>query len=298
MTMGGGYIFTASVTASFYQSSEFRVYSSLTRQTDQESPISLSWRATASFYHTGASFGIEGIHLDGSHSLDVAYGVECEEAKSQVQRHRLPVPRLFGLAVTDEGRRRLQWAPSTSSLFFGGIGWGDIYGCGCGCAPTKGRTALRAYLSVAGLGGTDAPRGRPRLLNHRSRISRDEPIRKAGVARGKAQFTEPDPARRANLDHALTEDIHLREAPGLQLAAGGAPQVSSAAVHLCREVVRGGALRVRPGRGKAGLGYRLGRRGNSTAVCAHSPQPSCPNSPPSWNRKKGPPCRCRRVQAR
>ena len=125
MTMGGGYIFTASVTASFYQSSEFRVYSSLTRQTDQESPISLSWRATASFYHTGASFGIEGIHLDGSHSLDVAYGVECEEAKSQVQQHRLPVPRLFGLAVTDEGRRRLQYAPSTSSMFFGGLGWGD-----------------------------------------------------------------------------------------------------------------------------------------------------------------------------
>ena len=57
------------------------------------------------------------------------------------------------------------------------------YGCGCGCAPTEGRTALRAYLSVAGLGGTDAPRGRPRLLNHRSRISRGEPIGEAGVAR-------------------------------------------------------------------------------------------------------------------
>ena len=121
MTMGGGYIFTASVTASFYQSSEFRVYSSLTRQTDQESPISLSWRATASFYHTGASFGIEGIHLDGSHSLDVAYGVECEEAKSQVQRHRLPVPRLFGLAVTDEGRRRLMYLSFLKGLTFANI---------------------------------------------------------------------------------------------------------------------------------------------------------------------------------
>ena len=102
MTMGGGYIFTASVTASFYQSSEFRVYSSLTRQTDQESPISLSWRATASFYHTGASFGIEGIHLDGS--LDVAYGVECEEAKCSDTAYQCPV---LGLAVMDEGRRRL-----------------------------------------------------------------------------------------------------------------------------------------------------------------------------------------------
>ena len=151
MTMGGGYIFTASVTASFYQSSEFRVYSSLTRQTDQESPISLSWRATASFYHTGASFGIEGIHLDGSHSLDVAYGVECEEAKSQVQRHRLPVPRLFGLAVTDEGRRRLQWAPSTSSLFFGGIGWGDIVSLWDSPSPSAGvLTLVRLDLRSTG----------------------------------------------------------------------------------------------------------------------------------------------------
>ena len=70
MAMGGGYIFTAS--------------------------------ATASFYHTGANFGIEGIHLDGS--FDVVYGVECEEAKCSDTAYQCPV---LGLAVTDEGWRGL-----------------------------------------------------------------------------------------------------------------------------------------------------------------------------------------------
>ena len=70
MTMGGGHIFTASV--------------------------------TASSYHTGVIFGIEGIHLDGS--LNAVYGVECEEAKCSDTAYQCPV---LGLAVTDEGRRRL-----------------------------------------------------------------------------------------------------------------------------------------------------------------------------------------------
>ena len=42
---GGSIKLDAGVTVSEL-SSEFRVYSSLTRQTDQESPISRSWRAT------------------------------------------------------------------------------------------------------------------------------------------------------------------------------------------------------------------------------------------------------------
>ena len=70
MTMGGGHIFTASV--------------------------------TASSYHTGVIFGIEGIHLDGS--LNAVYGVECEEAKCSDTAYQCPV---LGLAVTDEGWRGL-----------------------------------------------------------------------------------------------------------------------------------------------------------------------------------------------
>ena len=70
IAMLGGYIFTASV--------------------------------TASFYHAGANFGIEGIHLNGN--LDAEYGVECEEAKCSDTAYQCPV---LGLAVTDEGWRGL-----------------------------------------------------------------------------------------------------------------------------------------------------------------------------------------------
>ena len=76
IAMLGGYIFTASV--------------------------------TASFYHAGANFGIEGIHLNGN--LDAEYGVECEEAKCSDTAYQCPV---LGLAVTDEGRR----------LWWFGSGW-------------------------------------------------------------------------------------------------------------------------------------------------------------------------------
>jgi len=57
---------------------------------------------TASFYHAGANFGIEGIHLNGN--IDAVYGVECEEAKCSDTAYQCPV---LGLALTDEGRRRL-----------------------------------------------------------------------------------------------------------------------------------------------------------------------------------------------
>ena len=60
---------------------------------------------TANFYHaevTSGTFGIERIHLDGN--LDVAYAVECEEASCNVAGYKCPV---LGLAVGDEGRRRL-----------------------------------------------------------------------------------------------------------------------------------------------------------------------------------------------
>ena len=65
----------------------------------------LTASVTANFYHAEVSsgtFGIERIHLDGN--LDVAYAVECEEASCTVAGYKCPV---LGLAVTDEGRRRL-----------------------------------------------------------------------------------------------------------------------------------------------------------------------------------------------
>ena len=65
----------------------------------------LTASVTANFYHAEVSsgtFGIERIHLDGN--LDVAYAVECEEASCNVAGYKCPV---LGLAVNDEGRRRL-----------------------------------------------------------------------------------------------------------------------------------------------------------------------------------------------
>ena len=65
----------------------------------------LTASVTANFYHAEVSsgtFGIERIHLDGN--LDFAFAVECEEASCTVAGYKCPV---LGLAVNDEGRRRL-----------------------------------------------------------------------------------------------------------------------------------------------------------------------------------------------
>ena len=65
----------------------------------------LTASVTANFYHAEVSsgtFGINRIHLDGN--LDVAYAVECEEASCNVAGYKCPI---LGLAVSDEGRRRL-----------------------------------------------------------------------------------------------------------------------------------------------------------------------------------------------